>query len=106
MRIPKNRPATHPGEMLLHEFLIPMGLTQQELADRIKVPFQRVNQIIAGKRGITPSTALRLGRFFGMSPGFWLNLQMNCELQLAQSREHDILRSIRPQSRTAQRHKA
>lgn len=96
IRIPKNRIATHPGEMLLHEFLVPMGLTQKQLADGIKVPFQRVNQIVSGKRGITPSTALRLAKFFGMSAGFWLNLQMKCDLQTAERDERDVLNAIRP----------
>ncbi|MGB7201642.1 MAG: HigA family addiction module antitoxin [Pyrinomonadaceae bacterium] len=94
--MPKNRLATHPGEMLLQEFLVPMGLTQKELADAIKVPFQRVNQIVAGKRGITPSTALRLAKFFDMSPGFWLNLQMKCDLQSAERNERQVLKAIRP----------
>ena len=67
IRIPKNRPATHPGEILLEDFLRPMGLSQKELADAIKVPFQRVNEIVSGKRGLTPSTALRLARYFGNS---------------------------------------
>ena len=66
-RIPKNRPPTDPGEMLREEFLIPLGLSQKGLADAIRVPFQRVNEIISGKRGLTPSTALRLAKFFGMS---------------------------------------
>lgn len=96
VRIPKNRPATHPGEMLLEEFLVPMGLTQKQLADAIHVPFQRVNQIVSGKRGITPSTALRLGKFFNMSPGFWLNLQMRCDLQHAEQTEQATLKEIRP----------
>lgn len=96
IRMPKNRLATHPGEMLLQEFLVPMGLTQKELADAIKVPFQRVNQIVAGKRGITPSTALRLAKFFDMSPGFWLNLQMKCDLQSAERNERQVLKAIRP----------
>ena len=95
-RIPKNREATHPGEMLLEEFLLPMGLTQKSLADAIHVPFQRINQIVSGKRGITPSTALRLGKFFNMSPGFWLNLQMRCDLQSAERTERTMLREIRP----------
>jgi antitoxin HigA-1 len=104
MRIPKNRNSTHPGEMLLEEFLIPMGLTQRELADAIQVPFQRINQIVSGKRGITPSTALRLGKFFAMSPGFWLNLQMKCDLQAAERSEIKVLRAIRPRrSRPAAR---
>ncbi len=81
--------------MLLEEFLIPMGLSQKELADSIQVSFQRVNEIIAGKRGLTPSTALRLAKFFGMSAGFWLNLQMRCDLENAQRKEHDILKSIK-----------
>lgn len=87
--------------MLLYEFLDPMGLTQKELADAIKVPFQRVNQIVAGKRGITPSTALRLAKYFGMSAGFWLNLQMKCDLQAAERTERDVLKSIRRQRRPA-----
>jgi len=76
IRIPKNRPSTHPGEMLRDEFLVPMGLTQAKLARAIKVPFQRINEIVTGKRGLTPSTALRLAKFFGMSSAFWMNLQM------------------------------
>ena len=64
IRIPKNRPSTHPGEMLRDEFLVPFALTQAQLAREIKVPFQRVNEIIAGKRGLTPSTSLRLAKFF------------------------------------------
>ncbi len=94
IRIPKHRAATHPGEMLLHEFLIPMGMTQRQLADGIKVPFQRVNQIVSGKRGVTPSTALRLAKFFEMSAGFWLNLQMRFDLQAAERTEHDLLKQI------------
>ena len=96
VRIPKNRNTTHPGEMLLEEFLKPMGLTQQELADSIHVSFQRVNELISGKRGLTPSTALRLAKYFEMSPGFWLNLQMKWDLQVAETREHDVLMSITP----------
>ena len=74
-RIPTHRPPTHAGEMLLEEFLIPLGLTQQELANAIHVPYQRVNEIINRRRGITPSTALRLAKFFSTSPDFWMNLQ-------------------------------
>ncbi|HKX83090.1 MAG TPA: HigA family addiction module antitoxin [Pyrinomonadaceae bacterium] len=96
IRLPKNRPATHPGEMLLEEFLIPLQLTQKELADAIKVPFQRINEIVAGKRGITPSTALRLAKFFGTSPDFWLNLQMKNDLFSAEKKERTILRMIKP----------
>jgi addiction module HigA family antidote len=96
IRIPKNRPSTHPGEMLLEEFLIPMGITQQALADAIRVPFQRVNEIVAGKRGLTPSTALRLAKYFGMSADYWLNLQMICDLQRAEQKESDIIDAIEP----------
>ena len=71
-----NRTPTHPGEMLLEEFLDPMGLTQRELAGAIQVPYQRVNEIVNGRRGITPSTALRLAKFFGTSPGLWMDLQL------------------------------
>jgi addiction module HigA family antidote len=74
-RIPTHRPPTHAGEMLLEEFLIPLELTQQELANAIHVPYQRVNEIINRRRGITPSTALRLAKFFSTSPDFWMNLQ-------------------------------
>lgn len=96
IRIPKNRRSTHPGEMLLDEFLIPMAMSQQALADAIHVPFQRVNEIIRGKRGLTPSTALRLARFFGTSADFWLNLQMIWDLQDAQRAESSELSKIKP----------
>ncbi len=95
IRIPTNRKATHPGEILLEDFLRPMGLTQTQLAQGIRVPFQRVNEIISGKRGLTPSTALRLAKFFGNSPGFWLNLQMRCDLQLAEDSEIEVLNEIK-----------
>jgi addiction module HigA family antidote len=75
IRIPTHRAATHPGEMLLEEFLIPMNLTQRDLADAIHVPYQRVNDLINGRRGVTPSTALRLAKFFNTSSAFWMNLQ-------------------------------
>ncbi|MEO7660162.1 MAG: HigA family addiction module antitoxin [Pyrinomonadaceae bacterium] len=95
IRIPTNRTATHPGEVLLKDFLEPMELTQKSLADALGVPFQRVNEIVSGKRGITPSTALRLAKFFGNSPGFWLNLQMRVDLQLASAKEAKALDKIR-----------
>jgi addiction module HigA family antidote len=84
--------------MLLEEFLKPMGLTQRELAKAIHVPYQRVNEIINGRRGITPSTALRLARFFGVSPDFWMNLQLRWDLYFAQKSETDELRNIKPLS--------
>ena len=78
--LPRNRPPTHPGEMLLKEFLRPLGMTQADLADRIHVSYPRVNEIINGKRGITPDTALRLARLFETTPEFWLNGQRNWDL--------------------------
>ena len=94
--IPTDRPPTHPGEMLLEEFLTPMNLTQRELAEAIHVPYQRVNEIINGKRGVTPATALRLARFFGMSAGFWMNLQLRWDLYYAQQQEAEVLAAIQP----------
>lgn len=96
VRVPTNRPPTHPGEMLKEEFLIPMGLTQRELADGIQVPYQRINELINGKRGITPSTALRLGKYFGNTPGFWMNLQLRWDLYRVQQVEARQLEKIEP----------
>jgi addiction module HigA family antidote len=96
VRIPKYREPTHPGEMLLEEFLKPMGLTQKELSGAIKVPYQRINEIINGKRGITPSTALRLAKYFGTSKDFWLNLQLRWDLYRAMNKEQEVLQHIKP----------
>ena len=101
IRVPTQRTPTHPGEMLLEEFLIPMGLTQQELATAIHVPYQRVNEIINGRRGMTPSTALRLEKFFGMSAGFWMNLQLRWDLYFVQEREKKELDVIEPYQKAA-----
>ena len=91
IRIPTEREPTHPGEMLVEEFLAPMGITQRQLADAIHVPYQRINELVNGKRGVTPSTALRLAKFFDLSPGFWLNLQMRWDLyRAARSEKHDL----------------
>ena len=73
----------HPGEILLKEFLDPMGITQYRLAKAINVPARRINEIVQGKRAITPDTALRLSLFFKMSEGFWLNLQTRYDLETA-----------------------
>lgn len=96
MRIPKYRPPTHPGEMLLKEFLEPMQITQQSLAQALGVPYQRINELVNQKRGVTPSTALRLSKFFGNSPNFWLNLQNAWELYHAQIAEAEQLKKIKP----------
>ncbi len=98
IRIPTHRSPTHPGEMLLEEFLKPMGLTQRELANAIHVPYQRINEIINGRRGITPSTALRLSRFLRVSPDFWMNLQLRWDLFFARQSEADELKTIKPVS--------
>lgn len=98
MKIPKHRPPTHPGEMLLEEFLKPMAITQQTLAEAIATPYQRINELVNGKRGITASTALRLARFFGNSPQFWLNLQNAWELYHIQQTEAQQLESIIPRN--------
>ena len=101
LRIPTDREPTHPGEMLIEEFLAPMGLTQRELADGIHVPYQRVNEIVNGRRGITPSTALRLAKYFGNSEGFWMNLQLRWDLYQAKRSEEGDLRAIRPWAHSA-----
>ncbi len=96
IRIPTNRTPTHPGEMLLEEFLKPMGLTQRKLADAIQVPYQRVNDLINGRRGMTPNTALRLAKYFGNTPAFWMNLQLRWDLFFAQQEEMKTLEGISP----------
>jgi addiction module HigA family antidote len=96
IRVPTNRTPTHPGEMLLEEFLNPMGLTQKELADAILVPHQWINEIVNGRGGITPSTALRLGKFFNISPDFWMNIQLRWEMYFASKAEKNILKKISP----------
>ena len=96
VRIPTDREPTHPGEMLLHEFLLPMGMTQQALANAIQVPYQRVNEVVHGRRGVTPSTAIRLSRFFGTSPDFWMNLQLRWDLYHTRRAEADQIKKIRP----------
>ena len=82
--------------MLLEEFLNPMALTQRELAQAIHVPFQRVNELINGRRGITPSTALRLAKFFEVSADFWMNLQVRWDLYQAERKESKHLETIQP----------
>ena len=96
VRVPTDREPTHPGEMLLNEFLLPLNMTQRDLANAIHVPYQRVNEVVRGNRGVTPSTALRLSRFLGTSPGFWMNLQLRCDLYRAQRAEGEQIERIRP----------
>ena len=80
----KELPSIHPGEILIEEFLKPMGISQYRLAKDISVPPRRINEIVHGKRSISADTALRLGRFFGISPQFWLNLQTRFDLELTE----------------------
>jgi addiction module HigA family antidote len=81
----------HPGEVLLEEFLTPMNISQYRLAKDISVPARRINEIVHGKRAVTADTALRLGRFFGTSAQFWLNLQAHFDLEVQMDRIGDRL---------------
>jgi len=94
-RIPTHRQPTHPGEMLLREFLEPLGLTQRDVAWGIGVPYQRVNELVNGRRGMTPSTALRLGKYLGTSAELWLNLQQRWDLYHAEQTEATALGKIK-----------
>ena len=78
--LPKNRRPIHPGEIIRFEYLEPLNLTQQKLADAIGVTRVRINEIILGKRSVTPDTAFRLAKFFNTTPDFWINLQMNVDM--------------------------
>ena len=80
--LPNSRIATHPGQVLLKEFLEPLGQTQRGLAEHIGVPVQRVNEIVRGKRGVSPQTAWLFSQAFGTTPEFWLNLQTNHDLSV------------------------
>ena len=82
----KKLPPIHPGEILLEEFLKPMELSQYRLAKDISVPARRINEIVHGKRSISPDTALRLSRYFGMSERFWMNLQTRYDLEMEKDR--------------------
>jgi addiction module HigA family antidote len=87
----------HPGEILLEEFLKPMALSQNQLALSVGVPARRINEIVLGKRGITADTALRLGKYFDMSPQFWLGLQMDYDLDVTADKLAERLeREVRP----------
>lgn len=97
--LPTHRPPTSPGEMLREEFLVPLGITQSELAKRMGVPVGRVNQILLEKRGVTADTAVRLNQVLGMSAEFWLGLQTDWELWHA--RREVNLRDLEPITRKA-----
>ncbi|MCT1445305.1 HigA family addiction module antitoxin [Corynebacterium sanguinis] len=86
----------HPGEVLMEDFIDGFGITQHKLAVSIGVSPRRINEIVHGKRAITADTALRLGRYFGVEPQFWLNLQSRYELELAEERVADQVAEIKP----------
>ncbi len=94
IRVPTHRPPTHPGEMLLEEFLIPMQLSQRALAKTLQVPYPKMNALIHGQTRMTPQLALRLAKFLGRSADFWLNLQMRWDLYYAQQAEAKTLENI------------
>jgi addiction module HigA family antidote len=98
-RLPTHRPPTHPGEMLLEEFLKPAGITQMDAAARIGVSFQRMNTLVKGKRGVTADTALRLAALTGMDAGFWMGLQADFDLWHAL--RHVDLSAIAPLKKSA-----
>ena len=92
-------PAVHPGEILRDEFLTPMGISVYELANAIKVPRSRANDIVLGRRGITTDTAMRFGRYFGTSPEFWINLQARYDLDVAdRTMRRKIEREVAPRN--------
>jgi len=92
------RAPLHPGKILLHEFLNELGITSYALAKRVGVPTNRITGIVNGDRSISADTALRLGRFFGNSPEFWMNLQMHYDLKLAERRSGRQIRQVVQQS--------
>ncbi|MGH2752033.1 MAG: HigA family addiction module antitoxin [Actinomycetota bacterium] len=89
--LPKNRIPTHPGEILLEDFLKPLGVSQVALAEHLDIPVQRINELVRGKRGVTPETAWLLAGALGTTPEFWINLQAN----------HDLVRN-RPKKKVRQ----
>ena len=86
----------HPGELLRREYLIPLGLTQQQLADDLHVPFQRINGLVNGKRGVSPGTSLRLAKYFRTSDDFWMKIQTNWDLHWCKNKESSLLDTIQP----------
>jgi len=98
----KKLPPIHPGEILLEEFLKPLGMSMNRLAEDLHVPANRITQIISGRRAITGETALRLGRYFGTSAEFWLGMQRDYDLQVARDEfEAEVERQVQPRSTKA-----
>jgi len=97
MRMPKNRRPTHPGEIFREDFLVPLGITQKDAAEKLRISYPRMNEIVKGKRAVTPDTALRLARFTGTEPEFWLNLQQAVDLWGALNSDQAVdLEGIKP----------
>ena len=96
VNVPSHRPPTHPGEMLLEEFLKPLGISQRQLAADIHLSYRHINAIVNRRRPVTPAIALRLTRYLGMSVGFWMNLQLRWDLYHAVKAEADVLSNIEP----------
>lgn len=96
IRVPTNREPTHPGEMLREEFLSPMEIDPRQLAESIHVSPQSISEIVSNQRSITPSIALRLAKYFGMSADFWMNLQLRWDLYQTQQAESEDLNAIHP----------
>jgi addiction module HigA family antidote len=100
--VPERLPPVHPGEILLEEFLEPMGISQYRLAKDLSVPPRRINEIVHGKRAISADTALRLSRFFGTTERFWLNLQTRYDLEVEKDRLGERLaREVAPLARAS-----
>jgi len=98
----KKLPPIHPGEILLEEFLKPLGMNMNKLAEKLHVPANRITQIVEGRRSVTGETALRLARYFGTSAEFWLGLQKDYDLQVARDEfETEVEREVRPRDRAA-----
>jgi antitoxin HigA-1 len=91
-------PPIHPGEILLEEYLRPLGITQYRLAKDLGVPQHRIGEIVAGRRAISPDTGLRLSRYFGLNDGFWVGLQTDYDLALARTALGETLTRIRPRA--------
>lgn len=94
INVPTHRSPTHPGEILKEEFLVPLNISQATLASALHIPYQRINEIANKRRGITPSTALRLSKYFGTTAGFWMNLQLSWDLYHAMKKEEKVLSKL------------
>jgi antitoxin HigA-1 len=102
MSRPKKLPPIHPGEILLEEFLKPLGMSMNKLADELHVPANRITQIVEGRRSVTGETALRLARYFGTSPEFWLGIQKDYDLEVARDEfEVEVEPQVQPRGKAA-----